>query len=90
MKQSAALEARQGKGDADMLERITTDPKICHGQACVKGTRIPVFVVLEALASGMSIEQIIEDYPPLKIEDVRSCIYYASLIAREEEIPLGV
>jgi len=72
-----------------MLERITTDPTICHGQACVKGTRIPVFVVLDALASGMTIEQIIEDYPPLTKEDIHDCIYYASLIAREEEVSLG-
>lgn len=73
-----------------MLDRITVDPKICHGQACVKGTRVPVFVVLEALASGMAIERIIEDYPPLVEEDIRACVYYASIITREEEIPLGV
>ncbi len=72
-----------------MLDRITTDIKICHGQACVKGTRIPVFVVLEALASGMSVDQIVNDYPPLTNEDVRACVFYASLLTREEEIPLG-
>ena len=44
-----------------MLDRITTDPKVCHGQACVKGTRIPVFVVLDALATGMTVDQIIKD-----------------------------
>lgn len=72
-----------------MLDRIVTDSKICHGQACVKGTRIPVYVVLEALAAGMSVEQIIGDYPPLTSEDVRACVYYASLVTREEEMPLG-
>lgn len=81
---------RCGWEDEFMLERITTDPKVCHGQACVKGTRIPVFVVLDALATGMSVDQIIKDYPPLTNEDVRACVYYASLVTREEEIPLGV
>lgn len=73
-----------------MLDRITVDQKICHGQACVKGTRIPVFVVLEALASGMTMERIIEDYPPLTEEDIRACVYYASIVTHEEEIPLGI
>ena len=73
-----------------MLDRITADPKICHGQACVKGTRIPVFVVLDALAAGMTAEQIIADYPPLTMKDIQACILYASLIAREEEVSLGV
>ncbi|MEW5947542.1 MAG: DUF433 domain-containing protein [bacterium] len=72
-----------------MLERITADPKVCHGQACVKGTRVPVYVVLEALAAGMSVDKVVEDYPPLTSEDVRACVYYASLVTREEEITLG-
>jgi uncharacterized protein (DUF433 family) len=86
-----------GSSDADwnvedmlMLDRIIADPKICHGQACVKGTRIPVFVILEALASGMPIDRIIEDYPPLSEKDIRACVYYASIVTREEEVPLGV
>ncbi|MFA6448430.1 MAG: DUF433 domain-containing protein [bacterium] len=73
-----------------MFDRIISDPNICHGQACVKGTRIPVFVVLDALAAGMTAEQIVAEYPPLAKEDVHACILYASLIAREEEVPLSV
>ena len=73
-----------------MFDRITSNPNICHGQACVKGTRIPVFVVLDALAAGMTAEQIIAEYPHLTKEDIQACILYASLIARGEEVLLGV
>jgi uncharacterized protein (DUF433 family) len=45
------------------LERISSDPQICHGKPCIKGTRIPVFVLLDALAAGMSHREIIEEYP---------------------------
>ena len=51
-------------------ERITVDPEVCHGKACVKGTRIMVSVILDNLASGIGQEEILADYPSLKNEDV--------------------
>jgi uncharacterized protein (DUF433 family) len=52
------------------FERISVDPAVCHGQACIKGTRIAVAVVLENLAAGPSAEEIVASYPPLGVEDV--------------------
>ena len=66
------------------LERISVDPKIMHGKPCIKGTRIPVYIVLNLLAGGMSEEEILENYPDLRNEDLRACIKYASLLVEEE------
>ena len=59
-----------------MLERISTDPKICHGQACLKGTRIPVYQILHMLANGDTIEELVKEYTSLKREDILACIEY--------------
>jgi uncharacterized protein (DUF433 family) len=73
----------------DWVDRISADPNICHGKPCVKGTRIMVAVILDNLAEGVSPEQIVAEYPPLTLEDVRAAIAYAATLAREEElIPL--
>ncbi len=70
-------------------DRISVDPEICHGKPCIKGTRIMVSVVLDSLAEGLTPEEIVEEYPPLSVEDVRAAIAYAADLAREEElIPL--
>jgi uncharacterized protein (DUF433 family) len=60
-----------------MPERISIDPKICHGQACIKGTRIPVYKILHMLANGDTVEDLLEGYPSLKREDFLACIEYA-------------
>ena len=72
----------------DWHNHITSDPNICHGQACVAGTRIPVSVVLDNLAAGVSQEEIIASYPRLTAEGVQACIAYAADLAREEVIGL--
>ena len=54
-------------------DRITVDPHVCKGRACVKGTRILASVVLDNLAAGRSIEDIIRSYPPLTREDIQAC-----------------
>ena len=59
-------------------ERISIDPAVCHGQACIKGTRIPVAVVLDNLAAGLSAQEIVASYPPLRVEDVRAATSYAA------------
>jgi uncharacterized protein (DUF433 family) len=70
-----------------MLERILIDPKICHGHACVKGTRIPVHQILHMLANGDSVEELLQDYPSLKREDILACIEYAAELSEEQVIP---
>jgi len=62
-----------------MLDRISIDPKVCHGKPCIKGTRVPVFVILDALAAGMSYEEISNDYPPIVSDDIKAALCYAAL-----------
>jgi len=70
-------------------ERISIDPAVCHGQACIKGTRIPVAVVLDNLAAEMSAEEIAASYPPLRVDDVRAATAYAAELARERFVETG-
>ncbi len=71
-----------------MHERISIDPKICHGQACIKGTRIPVHLILRMLANGDTAEEMLEEYPSLTQEDILACFDYAAVLAEEEVSPL--
>ena len=64
-------------------DRISSDPLICHGQACVKGTRIMVSVVLDNLAEGLSEQNILKSYSSLKIEDIKAVLIYAAELAKE-------
>ncbi len=70
-----------------MFERISVDPNICHGQACIKGTRIPVHQILHMLANGDTIEDLLEEYPSLTREDILACIDYAAFLTEEQVIP---
>lgn len=65
------------------FDRVVLDPHICHGRACIKGTRIPVSLILDELAAGHSFEEIIDQYPSLTREDIISAIEYASLLTKE-------
>ena len=65
--------------------RITTDPKVCHGNPCIRGTRIMVSVVLDNLSDGLTAAEIVEEYPALTPDDVRAALGYASELARKEE-----
>ena len=65
------------------MDRITFDPQVMGGRACVRGMRLPVSVVLKALAGGMSREAILEDYPDLEATDIQQCIQYAAMLADE-------
>ena len=67
-------------------ERITVDPNVCHGKACIKGTRVMVSVVLDNLAAGESAEDIPRGYH-LELEDIQAAIAYAAELARERIIP---
>ena len=70
-----------------MLERISIDPKICHGQACIKGTRIPVHQVLHMLANGDTVDELLEEYPSIEREDILACLEYAASLTEEQVIP---
>jgi len=72
------------------LDRITTDPAICHGQPTVRGLRYPVENLLELLASGMSIEEIIEDYPDVERDDLLAALEFGALASGQRRVvPLG-
>lgn len=73
----------------DWKNRITVDPDVCHGRACVKGTRIMVSVILDNLSEGLTIEEVIQSYPTLTRDDILASINYAAELARERIIPLG-
>ena len=67
---------------------ITVDPTICHGKACVKGTRILVSVVLDNLAEGLSVDEIKASYPSLTKESVQAALAYAAALAHERIIAM--
>lgn len=67
---------------------ITVDPAICHGSACIKGTRIMVSVVLDNLVAGLSPDEIIKSYPSLTPEAIRAAMAYAAELARERTVAL--
>ena len=64
-------------------ERIVTNPQICHGRACIRGTRIMVSVVLDNLAAGLGSNEILKSYPSLTRQDIDAAISYAAELARE-------
>jgi len=73
----------------ELLERVSIDPEACHGKACIRGSRIMVSVILDNLAEGLTPEEIVAEYPPLTLQDVRAAVVYAAILAREEDlIPL--
>lgn len=72
----------------DWRPHITVDPNVCHGQACVAGTRILVSVVLDNLAAGVPEAEVIRSYPRLTPEAIQACIVYAAHLAREEDVEL--
>ena len=73
-----------------MDNRITIDPKVCHGQACIKGTRIPVHQILRMLANGDTIEDLLHEYTSVTREDILACFDYAASLAEEQVTPLEV
>ena len=68
----------------EIFQRISSDPDICHGKPCIKGTRIPVYLIVSLVAEGESIESIIQDYPSLTPEDIKTAIHYAAKLCKYE------
>ncbi|MBI4295302.1 MAG: DUF433 domain-containing protein [Chloroflexi bacterium] len=74
----------------ELLSRISIDPKVCFGKPCIKGHRIWVSLVLDFLASGWTVQDILNNYPGLEEADVRACIAYGAEMARERYIEIPV
>ena len=71
-----------------LLDRITVDPAVCHVKPCVKGTRIMVWRVVQSLANGDSVDDILAAYPGLTREDVHACLAFAAELTRERVLPV--
>lgn len=66
-----------------MDKRISIDPKVCHGQACIKGTRIPVHQIIRMMANGDTIEELLKEYPSINREGILACLDYAASTAKK-------
>ncbi len=71
-----------------MNNRIAINPQVCHGQACIQGTRIPVYQILRMLACGDSVEDLLQEYPSITREDILACFDYVASLAEEQVTPL--
>lgn len=72
----------------DWREFISVDPDVAHGQACIEGTRVLVSVVLDNLAAGLSVEEILTSYPTLTREAIQAAIAYGAELAKEQTIAM--
>ncbi|MFQ5454629.1 MAG: DUF433 domain-containing protein [Nitrospirota bacterium] len=70
--------------NSEIFNRISSDPDICHGKPCVKGTRIPVCPVVSLIAEGESTETIIQNYPSITPDDIKASIQYAAKLCEYE------
>jgi uncharacterized protein (DUF433 family) len=68
---------------------ITVDPNVCHGKACIKGTRVMVSVVIDNIAAGRTVDEIVRSYPSLTREGIEAAIHYAAELTRERVVPLS-
>jgi len=75
----------------NLLSRISIDPNICFGKPCIRGHRISVSLILDCLAGGVTIEEVLEEYPSVEREDILACIAYGAEMSRDVfvEIPLS-
>ena len=69
-------------------DHITVDPEVCHGKACISGTRVLVTTVLDNLAAGMDADEIARNYPSVSREAVRATLFYAAALANEQVVAL--
>lgn len=70
----------------DLLSRITMNPEICHGKPVIRNLRYPVETLLELLSSGMTIEELLDDYPDLEREDLLATLAYAALLSQVKRV----
>jgi uncharacterized protein (DUF433 family) len=72
-----------------LLKRISVNPELCFGKPCIRGHRIWVSLVLDLLAGGMSINEVLEQYPQLQKEDILACIAYGAEMSRERYVEIS-
>lgn len=82
------MDDREQPESDTMLDRISIDPHVCHGQPCIRGTRIPVHQVLRMLANGDTMEELLSDYPTLQREDIQAALNYAAILTEDQVIPI--
>ena len=70
-------------------DHITVDPMICHGRACVTGTRVLVTTILDNLAAGLDVDEVIKSYPSITRESIQAAVGYAADLAKERVLPLA-
>ena len=68
---------------------VTVDPKVCHGRACITGTRVLVTAILDNVAAGLSPEEIVQSYPSITTDSVRAAMCYAAELAKERVVALS-
>lgn len=73
-----------------LIDRISVDPAVCAGKPCIKGTRIYIAIILDALAEGLTPEQVIDHYPQLTLDDIHASLAYAAALAQENTWKLAV
>jgi len=73
-----------------LFDRLTFDPRIMGGRACIRGMRITVSLLVNLVANGMTPDEILREYPDLEAEDIRQALQYASALANEEVHPLPI
>ena len=73
-----------------LLKRISVDPNICFGKPCIRGTRIWVSLILDFLANGMSIDEILKEYPHLTEDDIKAAIAYGAEMSRERFVEISI
>ena len=73
----------------EAIERITIDPRVYGGRPCIRGLRFPVSKVLDLIASGMTTEEVLADYPYLEAEDIRQSLKYAAWVVQEEQVEIS-
>ena len=74
----------------ELLSRITINPDVCFGKPCIRGHRIWVSLILDFLASGMSVEEVLGEYPDINRDDVLACIAYGAEMSRERYVEIPV
>jgi uncharacterized protein (DUF433 family) len=74
----------------ELLDRISINPNVCFGKPCIKGTRIWVSLILDFLASGMSSEEVLKEYPDLRPLDIQACLAYGAEMSRERYVPIPI
>jgi uncharacterized protein (DUF433 family) len=75
---------------ADVLKRISVDPKVCFGKPCIRGTRIWVSLLIDNLAEGVQESELLAAYPQLQPDDIRAALAYAAEMVRERIIPIPI